>query len=363
MAAITTDAPITTSRPRRDRRSKALAAGLQRPGEGRWGWIFMAPAVIAIVVFLVLPIALALYVSFTNWNGQGGPFGDSAQRVGLENYNDLLLDDGLTRDNFTSALRNNFYFVLFVVPLQTVIAFALAMVLNQRTLRGKGAFRTIFYLPAVTSAIAIGLVFLFLFQRDGAINAVLGWFGMDPIQWVNNGTGIFHNLLSILGVDRPPGVLDDNTMLGMSLWDWLSGPSFSMTMIIVLATWTTSGTFMLMFLAGLQQIPNEVHEAAAVDGATRWQTLRKVTIPLMRRQIVLVVTLGLIGTWQVFDQIYVMSDGAGETVTPAYLAYTTGIRDGRFGRASALAFIVFLIILTFTAIQRIFLRDPEETGR
>jgi multiple sugar transport system permease protein len=353
--AVAAQKAIRAPRRRRD----GGLGGASRPGEGRWGWLFVSPAILLLLVFLIVPILLSVYVSFTNWNGQGGPFSDQAERVGLENYRELLVEDGLTRRNFIDSVRNNLYFVLFVVPIQTMLALFLALVLNQRRLAGKGFFRTAFYMPSVSSSIAIGFIFLFLFQQRGAINAVLSWFGAGDRQWFNNGEGTFHAFLATLGVDEPPAFLEDHGFLGMEFWEWLSGPSWSMVVIITLAIWTTSGTFMLMFLSGLQAVPEEVHEAAAIDGAGRWQTLRHVTVPLLKRHIILVVTLGLIGTWQVFDQIYIMSDGAGETMTPAYLTYTTGIREGRFGRASALAFILFFIILVFTVIQRLATRDKD----
>lgn len=351
---------LTGSSRRRRRVREGGLGGRRRPGEGLWGWIFMSPVVVMILVFLIVPIALALYVSFTKWNGQGGPFSPQAERVGFENYRDLLVDDGLTRKNFISSVRNNFYFVALVVPIQTIIALFLALILNQKRLRGKGFFRTAFYMPAVSSAIAISFIFLFLFTKEGAVNRVLSIFGVDRIQWFNNGDGIFHVFADMVGIDKAPGFLADHELLGLDWWDWLSGPSWSMMVIVILAIWTTSGTFMLMFLAGLQSVPDDVHEAAAMDGATRWQTFRLVTLPLLRRHVVMVVTLGLIGTWQVFDQIYVLSDGAGNTMTPAYLTYTTGLQEGKFGRASALAFLVFVIILFFTAVQRITTRGEVD---
>jgi multiple sugar transport system permease protein len=341
-------------------REAARSRKQRKRKEGMIGWLFVSPVLILLTVFLIIPILLALYVSFTKWNGQGGPFSSQAKVVGLDNYKALMLESGLTRKNFVSSLRNNFYFVIFVVPLQTLLALGLALVLNQRRLKAKSFFRTAFYIPSLSSSIAIGLIFVFLFANTGAVNSILGWFGVDPIQWVNNSTGIIHAFLGLFGVDTAPGFLANHGLLGMSLWEWLSGPSWSMFVIIILATWTTSGTFMLLLLAGLQTIPHSVNEAAAIDGASKRQTLRYLTLPMLKKQIVLVITLGLIGTWQVFDQIYIMSDGAGNTVTPAYLSYTTGIREGRFGAASALAFIVFAIILVFTAVQRYIGRDKGE---
>src|SRR6266508_6397486 len=306
-------APATPRRPRRGKGGGGLG-GRSRPGEGLWGWIFMSPAVIMLFIFLLVPILLALYVSFTKWNGQGGPFSDQVEQVGLDNYRDLLLKDGLTRKNFVSSVRNNLYFVLLVVPIQTALALFLALIVNQKRLRGKGFFRTAFYMPSVSSSIAIGFIFLFLFQQQGAVNKILSVFGAGDRQWFNNGEGTFHALAGLVGIDDAPGFLSDHGFLGMDWWDWLSGPSWSMVVIIALAIWTTSGTFMLMFLSGLQTVPEEVHEAAAIDGATRWQTFRHVTLPLLKKHVILVITLGLIGTWQVFDQIYIMSDGAGQTM-------------------------------------------------
>jgi multiple sugar transport system permease protein len=345
---------VGAAHPKRPRRGSQ-----RRKGEGLWGWLFMAPVLGLLLVFLIIPIVLALYVSFTNWNGQGGPFSASAQRIGLQNYKDLLLEPGLTRKNFVTSVRNNLYFVLVVVPIQTMLALFLALIVNQRRLRGKGFFRTAFYMPSVSSSIAISLIFVFLFAQQGAVNRILQWFGLSGRQWFNNGEGTIHAFLALFGVEDAPAFLADHQLLGLSWWDWLSGPSWSMLVIIMLVIWTTSGTFMLMFLAGLQTVPDEVHEAAAIDGASRWQAFRQVTLPLLRRHVVLVVTLGLIGTWQVFDQIYVMSDGAGNTTTPAYLTYTTGIRDSRFGRASAIAFLLFLIILVFTLVQRVATREKD----
>ena len=341
-------------------REAALSRKRRKRKESLTGWLFVSPVLLLLTVFLIIPILLALYVSFTKWNGQGGPFSKNVKVVGLDNYKNLLAKDGLTRKNFVSSLRNNFYFVLFVVPLQTVIALALALILNQRRLKAKGFFRTAFYIPSLSSSIAIGLIFVFLFANTGAVNGVLSWVGIKPIQWFNNSAGIFHEFFGLFGVDKAPSFLGNHEFLGMSFWDWLAGPSWSMLTIIMVAVWTTSGTFMLLLLAGLQTIPHSVNEAAAIDGASRRQTLRYLTLPLLKKQIVLVVTLGLIGTWQVFDQIYIMSDGSGETTTPAFLSYTTGIREGRFGAASALAFIVFFIILVFTAVQRYLGREKGE---
>ena len=172
-------------------------------------------------------------------------------------------------------------------------------------------------------------------------------------MWFNDARGLIHIVLDRLGIvdpQTPPGWLADTDVLGLSLWQWIAGPSVAMCALLFLAIWTTSGTFMLFFLAGLQNIPPEVEEAAAVDGAGSWQRFRYVTLPLMRPSIALVVTLAIIGSWQVFDQVFIISQGApGKTTqTPAYLWYTKSFGDGEFGQGAAVAFVLFVIIIVLT---------------
>ncbi len=324
--------------------------------QGRAGWLFSAPAVLAIVVFLVAPMLMALWVSVLDWNGQSNPFSGSAKFVGLDNYTALLGHDGLLRRDFSTSLRNTVYYVVLDVPLVTILSFGLAMIVNQQILRGRGFFRTVFYFPSITSSVAIGVTFLFLFQGNGAINAVLSLAGVKGPSWFTDSRGLVQIVLSGTGLVDPehvPAFLNTE-VLSISLWDWFAGPSVAMVAIIALTVWSSSGTFMLFFLSGLQNIPLEVEEAAAVDGATALQRFRRVTLPLMRRSVVLVVTLALIGSWQVFDQVYVMSQGAPgkTTLTPAYLSYVRSFTDGNFGGGAAIAFVLFAIIIIFTAVQR-----------
>jgi multiple sugar transport system permease protein len=251
-----------------------------------------------------------------------------------------------------------------VVPLQTTLALGLALVVNGRLLRAKGFFRTAFYFPSVTSSVAISVVFLFLFANSGAVNALLNFFGIKGPAWFSDPRGLIQIILGKLGVvdpDNPPAVLANSHFMGLSSWDWISGPSVAMCAIITLVVWTTSGTFMLMFLAALQNLPVELDEAAMIDGATRWQTLRKVTLPQLKPALFLVITLGLIGTWQVFDQIYLMSQGnpAKTTLTPAYLSYRTAFIDFDYGPGAAISFVLFLIIVVMTLIQRYVMRDKD----
>jgi len=321
------------------------------------GWLFSAPAVLGLVVFLVIPIIAAVWVSFRNWNGLTSIF--ASEPVGLANYKELLIEDGVRRTDFAISLRNNFYYVLGVVPAQTILAFVIAVVLNQKFLKGKGFFRTAYYFPSITSSIAVTLIFVFLFQTNGAINQVLP---IQDIDWLDNPRGLIHNFLGVFGVENGPAFLTDHEFMGLELWDWLAGPSVAMVAFMMLVTWTTAGTLMLIFLAGLQNISPSVEEAAIVDGAGPVQRFFRITIPLMRPTIFFVVTLGLIGTWQVFDQIYAGSGGDPRktTLTPAYLIYVQAFTNSKAGLAGAIAVILFAIIMFFTVVNRRVIRDTGD---
>jgi multiple sugar transport system permease protein len=321
------------------------------------GWLFSAPAVLGLVVFLVIPIIAAVWVSFRDWNGLTSIF--DSDSVGMANYQELLIEDGVRRTDFALSLRNNFYYVLGVVPAQTMLAFVIAVVLNQKFLKGKGFFRTAYYFPSITSSIAVTLIFVFLFQTNGAINQVLP---IQDIDWLDNPRGLIHNFLGVFGVEDGPAFLTENEFMGLELWDWLAGPSVAMVAFMMLVTWTTAGTLMLIFLAGLQNISPSVEEAAIVDGAGPLQRFFRITIPLMRPTIFFVVTLGLIGTWQVFDQIYAGSGGDPRktTLTPAYLIYVQAFTNSKAGLAGAIAVILFVIIMFFTVVNRRVIRDTGD---
>ena len=329
-----------------------------RSNEQPAGWLFVTPAVIILGLFMLLPILMALWVSLTRWNGQGSPFTGDVPFAGLDNYTRLFTDDGLARQDFMTSIRNNAYYVFFVVPIQTVLALGLALIVNNRLLKGKGFFRTAFYFPSVTSSVAISVVFLFMFANGGAINAILAVFGVQGPQWFSDPRGLIHIAFERLGVSP---FLTGSGVFGLSWWDWISGPSVAMCAIISLVIWTTSGTFMVMFLAALQNVPVQLEEAGLIDGANRWQRLRHIILPQLRPTTFLVVTLGLIGTWQVFDQIYVMSQGnpAKTTLTPAFLSYRTAFRDFDYGSGAAISFVLFLIIVMLTLIQRRVTRERD----
>ncbi len=322
------------------------------------GYIFVAPAFLIFLVFLVIPILFSLWISFTNWNGitpLSKP--DAYQFIGLNNYNEILFQNGVVQADFFKALKNTIYYVLGVVPAQTLLALVLAVIVNQRWLKGRGFFRTAFYFPSITSSVVISLIFMFMFTRGGVINLLIGTIfpNYQYVNWLDDPNGVFHNLLGVFGVtlkSAPDWVRND--VAGLRIWDWISGPSTTMLTIMILNTWTTIGSLMVIYLAALQNIPTQVYEAAVVDGATTWETFRKITVPLLRPTTYFVVTLGLIGCFQVFDQIFVISSGgpAKTTLTIAYLVYGNGFKNSAMGTATATAILLFIIIFAFTMLQR-----------
>jgi multiple sugar transport system permease protein len=345
---------------RRRRRSPSL-----HRGEAKYGWLFITPPIIIIGIFLVVPVLLAIWVSVSDWSGLGSPVNPRVNFVGSKNFDAVLSDPGLAQKDFGTSIRNNLYYVVLVVPLQTALALFLAVQVNRRILKGRGFFRTAFYFPSVTSSIAITAIWLFLFGATGAVNKILDFFGASGPVWFADPRGVLHIILGAFGVSSAPDALAGGGMLGVSWWDWLSGPSVAMTAIILLAVFTTSGTFMLLFIAAMQAIGAEVDEAALMDGAGPFRKFFSVTLPMLKPTLFTVLTLGLIGTWQVFDQIYLTGGGKpGKTLlTPAYLAYQTSFKDLNWGQGAAISFILFVIIILLTALQRFVLRDRKDKGR
>lgn len=350
--------------PARGGRSGRSARGLRR-GEGAAGWLFVAPVIVILGIFLLAPVLMALWVSFSDWTGRGSPLSSSVGFVGLDNYASITTDGGLPTRDFGIALRNNAWYVLLVVPIQTAVALFLAVLVSRQVLRGRGLFRTAFYFPSVTSSVAITVLWLFLFSFAGPVNAFLGFFGTEGPNWFNDPRGIVHLALGGLGVTAGPEALTSGDFLGVTWWDWLAGPSVAMSALMAMAVFTTSGTFMLLFLAALQNVGFDLTEAGMMDGANAWQRFWRITLPQLRPTLFTVITLGLIGCWQVFDQIYTGTSGAPgkTTVTPAYLSYTTAFLNQDWGAGAAIAFILFLIIIVLALLQRWILRDRPVSRR
>ncbi len=302
------------------------------------GWVFIAPALIILSVFIFWPIAQVFWVSFHEWSliEPERPF------RGIANFRELFQDP-----DFEIALRNTLWFSLGVVPVQTFLGVLLAVIAN-RAIPGKGFFRTAFYFPSISSSVVIAVIFIWLYQQNGLINYVLRAIGFPTPQppWLTNPKGVIEMALGGIGIDN--------------VTPWLAGPSVALLSIMMMNIWTTMGSLMVIFLAGLQGISGDVYEAASLDGATKRQQFFQITIPLLRPVIFFVTTLGFIGTFQVFDQIFVMAPGgspAKTTLTLGYLVYEQGFRNFAMGSASAIALVLFAMILTVYLIQRLFIKE------
>jgi multiple sugar transport system permease protein len=317
----------------------------------RAGLVFVLPAMLIFGVFVFGAILFAFYVSLHDWKltDRGGIEAllrhPGATWVGLQNYRDVFHSE-----DFWTAFRNTSWYALGVVPAQTATGLTLAVLAN-RKIRGRSFFRTSFYFPSISSSVVISIIFLWMYSARGPINYLLREIGLPTPRpvWLANPKGVIELAAGTIGIESVP--------------KWLEGPSVAMLSIMMLNIWTTTGTMMVIFLAGLQNIPNDAYEAAALDGASRWRMLRDITIPLLKPVTAFVVTIGLIGTFQVFDQIWIMSEGNNggpfrTTTTVAFLVYLEGFRQGRgLGYASAIAVILFAIILILYFIQRWFARE------
>ena len=296
------------------RRRNSYAARAAR-SEALTAYAFLAPYLFVFLTFTVFAIGYTLYLSLTRYNLLRPP-----EFWGLEGYRRVLAEPLF----LAKALPNTFKYVLVVVPCQTALALVLAFALDQR-LRFRRLFRTIYYLPSVTSSVVISLIFIWLFSAQGVINQIFR--------------------LNI---------------------NWLNDTAYAFPVIMLLNIFTTSGTLMLIFLAGLQDIPTTLYEAASIDGANKIQTFFYVTVPMLRPVVFFVVTVGVIGCFQVFDQIFVMTNGGplDSTTTIAYLIYKWAFRDTtiKMGQAAALSVILTVIILVVTLIQRRMIEGGGNAG-
>jgi multiple sugar transport system permease protein len=317
-------------------------------GEMLAAYAFLAPYLIITLVFTVGVILFALYIAFHDYNIFSPP-----TFAGTANFTRAFADR-----SFQRSLVNVAWYAVVVTVVQTILALLLAVVLNSK-LRGKEAFRTIFYTPSVTSSVVISMIFWWLYLRAGFLNyflvKFLAIFGIafQRIDWLNDPRGLFQLIAGIFGGNIPSA-------------QWvLRGPSVTLMAIMLQNIFTTIPTFMLMFLAALQDVPGSVYEAADLDGATARQKFFRITVPLLRPAILLVVVLGTIGTLQIFDQVKILTAGGplGTTLTPVFMIYTEalGTQGGiQMGYASAMAFILAVIIFVFTFLQRRFIERGTE---
>lgn len=273
-----------------------------------WAWVFLTVPMLLLGIFVFFPIVFAFVVSFYDWNLliPDKPF------VGLANYVEVFNDEV-----FLISIKNTIIYTIGVVPTQTFAALFLAFIMNQK-IKGRAFFRIAFYVPAITSSVVTSIIFVWIYSKPGLLNYLLAQIGItSDIDWLTNTTTVL--------------------------------PS-----IMMLNIWTTSGFFMVSFLAGLQSIPQSLYEAAKIDGANSWQQFWQITVPMVRPITFFVMVMSLIGCFQVFDQIFIMSSGGPDnaSTTMSYFVYQNSFKYFRFGYGAASAVVLACIIFVSTYLQK-----------
>ncbi|WP_329742212.1 sugar ABC transporter permease [Dyella sp. A6] len=276
----------------------------------RAAWLFLAPALLVLGVFFLLPVLGALLLSFTDYDLYALANLHNLRFVALGNYWALL-----HRPLFWAALGHTFYFVVVGVPLSMAASLGAALLLHSRLARFKPFFRTALFAPVVTTAVAMAVVWRYLFNtKYGWANHLLGMLGIHPVNW-------------------------------------LGDPHWAMPTIILFAVWKNFGYNMIIFLAGLQAVPLELYEAARIDGASTWRQFRHVTLPMLGPTLLMVAILTVSGYFQLFAEPYVMTEGGPlqSTTSVLYLMYEDGFKWWNLGTASAEAFVLFMVMFAVTA--------------
>lgn len=277
-----------------------------------WGYLFIAPWLIGFLIFTLGPFLASLYLGFTRYSA-----GIAPEWIGLRNYQQLF--SGLWTDSGDTlvwrSLFNTTYYALFHVPLSLILALLIALLLNVRV-RGQAIFRTLFYLPSVTSGVASAILWLWLLNPNGIVNYFLGFVGISPGP------------------------------------RWFGSTQWAMPGLIIMSLWSI-GNIVIIYLAGLQGIPQQLYEAAVIDGAGLWRCFVHITIPQLTPTIFFTMIIGLIGAFQIFTPAFVITNGGPANATLFYLLYLyrNGFQWFQMGYASALAWFLFVIIMVFSLLQ------------
>ncbi len=305
------------------------------------GYLFISPTLLVFSVFIAFPVLFTLYVSFHDWPLLAGPGGERPY-VGLENYRRVLGDP-----DFRKAFANTVYYVVASVPTGMVISLGLAILLNTG-LRGITWYRTAFFTPVVTAGVAVGLLWRWVFNTDyGLLNYALSHVGTG-LNWLLGAIG------GLLGRSPP--------LIELSNIPWLDSTHLAMPAIIIASIWKGAGWGMVIFLAGLQGIPEHLYEAARLDGAGSWKQFQHITLPLLFPAIFFVLIMSIIGSFQVFDLVYVMTGGGPLHATDVVIFYLYEFAFQRFqlGYAAAVSYVLFAVIFILTLTQlRIFGRRVQ----
>jgi multiple sugar transport system permease protein len=275
--------------------------------EALWGYLFLLPNILGFLAFNIFPLLFAIGMSFTRWDLISEP-----TFIGLGNYEKLFLED----ESFRIAVKNTLFFTAMSVPAGTIISLLLANVLNQK-IRGTIFYRTAYFLPVVSSSIAVALVWAWVFNPDfGLVNELLSTFGLPRLKW-----------------------------LASSTW--------ALPAIVIVSVWRGIGPSTVIFLAGLQGIPEELYDAAKIDGANAHQLFRHITIPMLSPTTFFVIVVSIIGSFQVFDLVFMMTQGGPgrATLVLVYYIYQHAFRWFGMGYAASIAFVLFIVIFILTLIQ------------
>jgi multiple sugar transport system permease protein len=281
-------------------------------GNSKAAYFFLAPAVTAIFIFFFVPVIAAFLISFTDFDIYTlGDF-STLRFTGLGNYIELFNDE-----LFWTALRNTFYFVVVAGPLSIAISLGAALMLNSKMVKFKAIFRLSYFMPVVTTLVAVAIVWRFIYHQNfGILNYFIGLVGIDPV-------------------------------------DWLGDPFWAMPSIIIMSVWKNFGYNMIIFIAGLQNIPEELYEAADIEGAGNWQKFRSITLPMLAPTTVFITIITMIGFFQLFAEPYIMTQGGplNSTLSIVQYMYQEGFRWWNMGYSASIAFVLFFIIFIGTLIQ------------
>ena len=289
------------------------------------GFLMGLPALTLLILFVVIPFFTAFFLSLFNVR-LGSPRGPIF--LGLEQYRRILIDPD-TSGAFYHSLLNNFIFALMVVPIQSALAVILAVMLNQK-IKGIAFFRTFFFMPVVFPMSLVVVIWTLFFSRDDL--------------------GMFNSLLSTISGGAIGPI------------DWIGNPAIALASIAIMSIWAGVGFQMVIVLAGLQEIPTELYEAASLDKAGRWSQFLHITLPSLRNTLIFVVMITTIFSLRLFDQVYLLTSGGPleSTSTVMFLAVTKAFKEGNVGQSSAMTVIFVLIIIGLTLLQRAFLRQEKE---
>lgn len=277
--------------------------------EALTGWLFLSPALIGFSIFTFGSIIYSLYLSLTDYDLMTKP-----KFIGLENYIRAFTKD----ESFYKFFGNTLYFVVLLVPIVLAISLFLALLINKKAGKITKAYRVALFLPSITSTIAVSMVWLWIFNPD---------------------MGLINNMLTAIGFNNPPM--------------WLNSPDTSKMALVIMRVWQMSGYYMIMFLAGLQTIPESLYESAQIDGANKIQSFFKITLPMLSNTTFVVIILLVIEAFNMFESIFIMTNGGplGSTSTIMYYIYEQGFGNYNMGYASAIAWIFFVVIMIITLIQ------------